>query len=432
MSDNFSLGDLGNLFPEIIERGSWSRRILDWLQRESDTSRDSVLQERARQMPVLDEIASTTVGRPFAGLSCLVILHFLHDLLYFVSYLEDLGLSPAHTVLLFKPYPYQSKGFVRRCLNDWGYRTAPVAEYGPVVEDFLAGDRDILIIEDGGYLVPDLLSRDAGGQVLGAVEQTSNGQNRDEEALDEANGLGFPVLSVARSTIKSRFEPDAVAAAVWKNIQSLAGDLVLVGQDVLVVGYGSIGRALARVIRRAGCNVCVYDREVAGMAWARFDGCATANSVFSGVETRNARLVIGATGVQSIGLEDLESLPDGTYLASASSRRVEIGVDLLDEEYERTEVRPGCHRYRIADGRSIFVLAEGYPVNFYGQESIQNQVIDLVMTQLFLCAREIVCESERLEHAINDQLVNEISERERLIERFYHRHYTAVPDEDAG
>jgi len=423
---DFSLSQLTGVFSEIIGKLPIPRYLRERLEALAETAPERVLADRATQMPVLTAVAAQLGDRPFEGLRVVMVLHFLRDLLYFIGCCRDAGLAPERTLLLFKPYPYMEKEFVRQCLEQWDFQVAAVDDLPAVLTPFLAaGPERVLIIEDGGYVVPLLHrnARDVLPRVRGAVEQTTKGLRNDEQVVAEGGGLLIPVISIAESDIKRDFEPAGVAEALWNNVRQLAHDVMWRGSVVLVVGYGTIGRALAHRIRATEATVLVYDERVYRRALARHEGFETVDALVSGLQRQSVKLIIGTTGTQSLTAEHLALVRNGTYLASASSDRIEIAVDHLEGTCHCEQVGDGCARYTFPDQRVVYLLAEGYPVNFYAADSVQNQLIDLIMTQIFLAACELARNGPDHAPGIDRDAVNELSVRARLIDIFYATHF---------
>ena len=117
---------------------------------------------------------------------------------------------------------------------------------------------------------------------------------------------------------------------------------------------------------------------------------------------RECKLIVGATGTTSIGREMIFAMQHGTYLASASSRQIEIDIQALANASRRSTTKARVGRsYELTNGKTIHLLAEGYPVNFYGADSVENRMIDPIMTLLFEGAVELV-ESKDLEPIIHE------------------------------
>jgi S-adenosylhomocysteine hydrolase len=422
---DFTLSDFVQNHPEALSSLALPRALRAKLEATFNTDAASVLADRATQMPVLAAAAIGLADRCFEGLRVVMVLHYLRDLLYFVSACQDAGLNPARTLMLYKPYPYMEKEWVKRCLSDWGYQVASVEDLARVLPPFLAaGNEEVLVIEDGGYVVPFLHQSlpETLPRVRGAVEQTMRGLWNDQRLQDQGV-LRIPVVSVAESEIKRHFEPKGVARALWSNIKELTPNALLDGNTVLIVGYGTIGRAFAQASPGMGMPVLVYDPKVYRRALARHDGFDTVNALADGLGRQNVKLVVGTSGTQSLNAAHLALVQSGTYLASASSDRIEIEVEHLETTCTCTDESDGGQRYTFGDGRAVVLLAEGYPINFYAANSVQNQLIDLVMTQMFLCGCLVARQGRALGTTIDRNAVNRLSDDADIIGEFYRTHF---------
>ncbi len=119
----------------------------------------------------------------------------------------------------------------------------------------------------------------------------------------------------------------------------------------------------------------------------------------------NASLIVGATGYTVLDGSALEKLRDGVYLMRASSDQVEFGVQHLRSRFSSLEVARGVERFALPGGRRLNLLVEGYPMSFYGSESVPNQSIDPIMSLLFLCASELASgglPAGRCAHIVDD------------------------------
>jgi S-adenosylhomocysteine hydrolase len=113
------------------------------------------------------------------------------------------------------------------------------------------------------------------------------------------------------------------------------------------------------------------------------------NAAMDGFETesleeaaRSSQVLLGCTGTTSIGRDAILSLPHNAVLGSASSRRVEIAVDQLEALASRSRHVAGVGtRYDIAD-KTIVLLADGYPINFFDSDSVENEAIDVIHSLL--------------------------------------------------
>jgi hypothetical protein len=279
-----------------------------------------------------------------------------------------------------------------------------------------------MIVEDGGYAFPALHDeptlRPHLAACLGAVEHTTRGKLNDQyQEIDAAptvpRQLQRPAVTIAGSRLKTAHEGGFVAQALVDECGFLLrkDHQFLRYRPVVVVGYGRIGRALARALANLDAQVMVADPNLAATD-AAHQVTTLAEALCSGVF-----LVFGATGIPSMTpaqlgmfLRERDSDQDTLYLASASSKQIEFSQIFAFFQQARTEpallretagregrvlceLDPGVGlRYRVefADGTSktCVLLAHGYPVIFFPPDThgAPNRAMDPVMTQLLLAA----------------------------------------------
>ncbi|MFQ5857647.1 MAG: hypothetical protein ACE5LU_18735 [Anaerolineae bacterium] len=300
--------------------------------------------------------------------------------------------------------------------------------------------RRLLILEDGGYAAPMLLREFADRLHLaaGAVEQTSNGCWRDGEAVAEFEAthqrpVPFPIVTVGECALKKVVEAPAVADAVLQSVERLLmrDHKGLRGKRVAVMGYGAVGSRVAEAVRVRGTSVGVFDRDHQKLVAARNQGFEVpslrlvdvtddhgrpvacrldalppeirARLESGGPASRQGRriwprlepdlssfvgrhsVILGTSGHCSVGAELIAALEHGTYLASCSSKRLEIDVEVLEAQAVAVERVAGVGtRYALPSAggqkRVITLLADGFPVNFWGDdaESIPTEHIEFV------------------------------------------------------
>ena len=106
-------------------------------------------------------------------------------------------------------------------------------------------------------------------------------------------------------------------------------------------------------------------------------------------------LFITATGNRdALRGEHFERMPDGAILCNAGHFDVEIDLSALDGE--RREVRPQVEEIRRADGRRLYLLAQGRVVNLAAAEGHPAAVMDVIFACQALAAEALVRDGEAL------------------------------------
>jgi len=375
------------------------------------------LKEISKQMPVLCYISERRNIKPFEGKRFIIVLHFLKDLIPFLQCCIKCGLDPSETVLFYKEYLYPHREVIKNYLEERLkfkriYSLNRVDEVLAEIQNtWQKNEKDILIIEDGGYIVPRVHTkfRTIGKKVIGAVEQTSKGEREDKGIRK----LYFPVLSVASCKFKRNYEPPHIAREVVDSIRQLIRR-DFSPRPALVVGYGSIGSEIARDLRgHHGMDVEVTDKDEIALAGAASHGFRIADRTEEAV--KNKFLVIGTTGEGSIHKSEILAMDNETYLLSASSDQIEIDLEDLEALAEKkdeilSEGKKIGTRYTIrGTNNAINLIADGFPVNFWYRESMPNEVSDLILGLIFATAIELSQNYRKYGKKVNSEEVDKIT-----------------------
>jgi adenosylhomocysteinase len=262
-----------------------------------------------------------------------------------------------------------------------------IAEVGPLAARLAARAADraggkVVIQEVGGYCAHLLDELATTPGLRGVVEDTKQGQWRYEQHQP----LSLPVFTIADSPLKA-LEDSQVGRSIAYSVEHLLRTRFfrLVSElRVGVLGYGGIGTATARCLRSHGSRVGVYDVDPIRMSQAVVDG----HEPFPREELlRWADVIVGVSGHRAFTADDLDLLRDGAILASGSSKQIEFDVPGIRArgELKREQGEVAELGYQ---GRTVFLLNDGRPVNFLHQ-SILGNVLDLVYSELYLCTREL-------------------------------------------
>lgn len=329
------------------------------------------------ELPLLKWIVSewTSSGqKPLKGYKIFLIIHLLKDSPAFMESLLLLGADPKDVHLVGKPYSTlkQSVTDISKKLKFKNIKTtSTMREFHQKVENTLkqisTNGNKILILEDGGYSL-DIINKlklYKKAKFYGIVEQTTVGIWRDEEAVKHRKPE-FPIVNVAKTPTKSLLEPIVVGQAIAQNIVKIlmpAFGKSLNGKTILVVGYGSIGKSLVKVLKETNV-VYVQDKSALARLQARQDGLGVhdLNKIIS-----NCDLVIGCSGNYWADAKKLLQMKHNAYFVCATSERVEYDHDDLLKHCKKITIKPSVGlKLDLINGKTLYVLAEGYPINFYG------------------------------------------------------------------
>ena len=288
-----------------------------------------------------------------------------------------LGISPSRIRLLGKAYStdpatlekIRSEGAcveVSRYLDPTvGYDDTLKADVARFVDEsvvaFLEDSalRKIVVLDDGGFMIAEmsrrssvLYSRDIS---LCGVEQTTSGFRLISREL-----ATFPIVNVARSSVKLADEADIVTDIVWRTVVHLMGEIGVEARRILIVGKGAIGSSLGG-LAAGHCHVDYFDTDPEKLAGAQ---TALAEIV------PRYDLVVGCVGSTVIDLSALADPDKLVVFASASSSDVEFRA----EKFRALAGSGPDHREHARRG-NILLLNSGFPINFHFVGVIEEPAI---------------------------------------------------------
>jgi len=149
----------------------------------------------------------------------------------------------------------------------------------------------------------------------------------------------------------------------------------IAGKKVVVAGYGWCGRGVALRAKGLGAKVIVTEVDPIKSIEAVMDG-------FEVMSMANAAPLgdIFATLTGDINVITKEHFPlmkEGAILANAGHFDVEISMKQLREySVEQWEARPNIMGYKLPNGKSIYVIAEGRLVNLAAADGHPIEIMD--------------------------------------------------------
>ncbi|MDQ3889045.1 MAG: adenosylhomocysteinase, partial [Actinomycetota bacterium] len=175
-----------------------------------------------------------------------------------------------------------------------------------------------------------------------------------------------------------------------------ATNVLFAGRKFVVAGYGWTGRGVALRARGMGAHVIVTEVEPLRALEAAMDG-------FEVLPMERAAEVgdifCTATGDKHvIGRAHFERMKDATILANTGHFNVEIDIPALHElAVGRRLARADVEEFELADGRRLYLVAEGRLVNLAAGEGHPADVMDMSFANQALSAEYMVRHADELE-----------------------------------
>jgi len=269
-----------------------------------------------------------------------------------------------------------------------------------------------ITMDDGADLVT-LLHTERKSQlkdVLGSTEETTTGVIR-LHAMAKDGTLKIPVIAVNDSLTKHLFDNRYGTGQSTVDGIVRATNVLLAGKKFVVCGYGWCGRGLASRARGMGAQVIVTEIDPVKALEAVMDGFEVMKIAEA---IKIADIVCTATGNKSvITVSDFKNAKDGIIVSNTGHFNVEFEYDgLVKIAKKRRHMRDQLEEITLANGKKLFVLAEGRLINLSAAEGHPAAVMDMSFANQALGAEYLVQNQGHLEakvYTIPEELDNMIA-----------------------
>ena len=282
------------------------------------------------------------------------------------------------------------------------------AIHGCTQEEYFADIRRVLqagpniIIDDGGDLVTTLHKEfpELVPGVIGGCEETTTGILR-LKAMDAAGALKFPMMLVNDADCKHLFDNRyGTGQSVWDGINRTT-NLIVAGKNVVVAGYGWCGKGVAMRAKGLGAEVIVTEVDPVKAMEAVMDGFKVMPMLEAAEQGDFFVTVTGCEDV--IGPEAFLRMKDGAICCNAGHFDVEVAVAKLKAmAVSHRPARSNIEAYTLANGRTVYIIAEGRLVNLAAGDGHPAEIMDMSFAIQALSARYLVEHKGRLSARLNN------------------------------
>lgn len=253
-------------------------------------------------------------------------------------------------------------------------------------------------MDDGADLATILHTDRRDIEVIGSTEETTTGVIR-LKAMAADGTLRVPVVAVNDSATKHLFDNHFGTGQSTLDGIIRASNILLAGQNVVVVGYGDCGRGVADRADGLGAKVIVVEVDpVRALAAAM-----TGYRVMTAAEAAEVGdIFITVTGNKHVlRMEHFDKMKDGALLANSGHFDIELDLDSLRAKAsDRRPVRENLEEFEMPDGRRILLAAEGRLVNLGAAEGHPADVMDMSFSNQALAAEYLILNRDELEPKI--------------------------------
>ena len=355
-----------------------------------------------KDMPVLKKIRERFVlEKPFVGLKLSACLHITKETAALCTVMQAGGAD----VVLIASNPLSTQDDVAAALVKYwnipvlGYAGESKDVYHSHIMDAIGHNPDI-IIDDGCDLVATLHAKcpELASHIIGATEETTTGIVR-LEALEKQGELKFPTIGVNTSLTKHLYDNRYGTGQTAMDGIMRATNVLIAGKTVVISGYGWCGRGCALRAKALGGNVIVCEVDPLNALEAAMEGYRVMPIAEAAKEGDIFLTVTGDKHV--IDVEHMMNMKDGAFVSNAGHFDREVNVEgLKSKAAEIKRIRPFLDEYKLVNGKSIYVLAEGGLVNLAAAEGHPASVMDMSFANQALGIEFLVKNKGKLENKL--------------------------------
>ena len=230
--------------------------------------------------------------------------------------------------------------------------------------------------------------------VKGVTEETTTGVHRLYHFA--AKGvLPFPAMNVNDAVTKSKFDNKYGTRHSLIDGINRATDMLMGGKNVLICGYGDVGKGCAEAMAGQGARVKVTEADPINALQALMDGfpVVTVEQAIA-----DADIVITATGnLGIISFEHMLQMKDHAVLGNIGHFDNEIDMHSLlrRDDVSRLTIKPQVDEFTLPNGRAIVVLSEGRLLNLGNATGHPSFVMSTSFADQTIAQIELFCHGEK-------------------------------------
>jgi adenosylhomocysteinase len=219
--------------------------------------------------------------------------------------------------------------------------------------------------------------------LYGGTEETTTGVIR-LRAMEKSGKLMYPILAVNDAETKHDF--DNVYGTGQSALDGIirATNILIAGKNIVVAGYGHVGKGIARRAAGLGANVIVTEVDPIAALKAKLDGYLV---TYMGDAVAKGDVFITTTGCKDvISFNTITNMKDGAILANAGHFNVEIAVAELEKNsLKKDPINDHVMKYELTQhNKKVYLIGEGRLVNLAAAEGHPSEVMDMSFANQFL------------------------------------------------
>jgi len=272
-----------------------------------------------------------------------------------------------------------------------------VKQYKDGIKDVLNTQPEVLVDDGSAMHVVAHSSRSEG--IVGGTEETTSGIWR-LKSLEKNGKLKYPVIGVNDAPSKHLFDNKyGTGQSTMDGIIRIT-NLLIAGKNIVVCGYGSVGKGVSTRARGLGGIVTVTETNSHRALEAHMDGFMVKRLIDAVGE---GDIFITCTGqINVIRKEHINKMKNGSILVNAGHFDTEIDTKYLKSNCDdRYLVRRYLECFRIGC-KKVYLLSSGRVVNLVGSEGNAPEVMAMSFANQLLSLIYICRNHQNMKKAVYD------------------------------
>jgi adenosylhomocysteinase len=256
-----------------------------------------------------------------------------------------------------------------------------------------------ITIDDGADLTVEMHKKNS-NSMRGGTEETTTGVIR-LRAMQKAGKLMYPIIAVNDAETKHDF--DNIYGTGQSALDGIirATNVLIAGKNVVVAGYGHVGKGISRRAAGLGANVIVTEVDPIAALKAKMDGYSV-TKMEKAAEIGD--IFITTTGCKDVIIDkDIAKMKDGAILANAGHFNVEISIPAIEKQaVQQNKIGENIMQYNLKNGSRIYLLGEGRLVNLAAAEGHPSEVMDMSFANQFLSVIKLAQQGDTMKPLVYD------------------------------
>ena len=342
-----------------------------------------------KEMPGLMSIREQyKESKPLKGARISGCIHMTIQTAVLVETLRDLGAEVRWSSCnIYSTQDSAAAAIAKEGVPVFAWKGETEEEYNWCIEQTLDfnGQGPNLLLDDGGDLTAMVINKfpHLVKDIKGVSEETTTGVKALNIMLKN-NKLPFPAINVNDSVTKSKFDNKYGCRESLADGLKRGTDIMIAGKNVVVCGYGDVGKGCAQSMQGYGARVFITEIDPICALQAAMEGFQVV-TMDEACEFGN--IFVTATGNKDvINRNHMKKMKDNSILCNIGHFDHEIDVNFLEtsELIKEENIKPQVDRFIFDDGKSIILLSRGRLVNlgnatghssFVMSTSFANQVL---------------------------------------------------------